>query len=126
MEKLNITSRDHWSYDFGLTIWKDMPVVDKRCPYCYEVSLDPIYTYIITQLKKAGLLDKTYKEICCYCAVLQKMGMIQHVHDVEGIYYGEETDILEIEIFMWENVEGFKKLHMIPYRVHDWSKIGGK
>lgn len=40
---------------------------DHFCSIC-EQYVSPSYVYIINYLKKAGLLDKNYKYICCGCS----------------------------------------------------------
>jgi hypothetical protein len=37
-----------------------------ECQYCGR-ALNPAYVYIIVNLKEAGLLDKKYPPLCCYC-----------------------------------------------------------
>lgn len=89
MSKTEISvRRDEWNYFFPQY---NMPNMDTesflRCSICGYLC-DGGYSYIITNLKKAGILDENYIPVCCCC---------YFVKNNYGSYYCSEGHILDMK-----------------------------
>jgi len=122
VEKINIDFKDFWRFEFNKIPWyKGI----ERCPYCSYMNLHRTYTYIIDSLKDAGLLYEGYKKICCYCAILKRLDMLDLSDNLNTIEYDYEDDILTISFTFFTKVNGNTERQDIGINIHDWSKIGG-
>jgi len=97
MEKIFIKVEDCWNFRFD-TDYYHGDVINStelhRCCYCDIVALNEVYCFIINSLKDAGLLNKDYNPICCYCAVLKEFDLLHIRKYLEGFYYLKEEDVL--------------------------------
>lgn len=121
MGEIGINVRYHWSFNFD---WGDRGVIRRSFQHCYYClnPLDKVYSYIINTLKDGGLLDKDYRQICCYCKVLKKFGLIDIRKYLSSFYYDEPNDILIIT-FRSDQTEEGKLTPKYYVNIHDFSKI---
>ena len=86
------------------------------------MRVDRRYSYIIDSLKEAGYLDEDYKEICCYCKVLEKFGLLDIREDLHGFCYQEDSDVLLLDLCVPETVGGEIKWFDVEIAIHEFSK----
>ena len=120
MGEITIKRMGLWCYDFD-AFSDDIPIVPwkerERCYYC-DTILHYIYGYIITSLRKAGLLSSAHTSLCCYCDTLLKLGLMELIDHCNTISYSPTEDILYIHIIQVDDeVDG------IYLKIHDASKI---
>ena len=120
---IKIWVKDGWWFKFHSLEEGVYMYHTKRCPYCKNMFLDPIYCYIIDSLKKADLLDKNFEEICCSCVILRYFGLIHIVKDLKEFGYEKDNDVLTIEFWIWAENWEINEEKVIEIRIHDWSKI---
>ncbi len=117
MNEIRIEKAGHWCYCFEVrpsAMFSYIVGGRGKCSYCNE-ELDSVYSYIIRNLRKAGLLPNDYKSICCYCQTLLKVGLISFANYSNRISYNIVIDVLTIEV----NIEQ----HTFYFRIHDASKV---
>lgn len=86
--------------------------------------LNGTYCYIINNLKKAGLLDKNYKEICCVCLILKRFGLLYLRDKLLSFNYEEENDCFGMGFHYNRKVNDlFWEGGVMNIKVYDWSKI---
>lgn len=66
-----------------------------RCEICHETSINSGYIKIIEELKQNNLLDKNYKNICCYCYLTKKF-IGYNYHSCGGLIYPSSIDNMNI------------------------------
>lgn len=120
-EEIYIDVEDYWNFKFDNVYCLDDPInctEIHKCYYCDSTYLDKIYYFIINSLKEAGLLNKDYKLICCYCNVLKEFGLLHIREYLQGFYYYEDIDALRI-IFCFDYME----IYSYDVMVHDYKKL---
>jgi len=128
VQEIKIWLKNKWNFEFDTGNPKIILKNGRICPYCNNTPLDSTYCYIIDSLKKAGLLDKNYKEICCCCNLLKRFGLLYLRHKLIGFLYSEELDILLIEvlnfpIYFLPSTREEKAQIILRIRIHDFSKV---
>lgn len=130
-EEIDIRLHNEWNFNFDI-LDQDLDqdfwdVERKQCCYC-KVHVDKAYSYIIDCLKKANLLDENYKQICCYCKVLEIFGLLDLYKNMGTLIYDEEDDILILEFVFSELTGGTANnkqvfYHVLYFNIHDYSKV---
>ena len=119
MHDIEIIQSDEWNFSFRTDDQEEtMNSNFYRCSYCKITSLSPVYSYIISCLEESGLLDESYKPICCFCAVLKEFGMLELSDDLNRIDYSGYLDVLQIKFSF-----GVNKKDKIRFRIYGYSKI---
>lgn len=133
MGEIEIKQNDYWNFEFKTPVYDsellwDISNVGKHyCNYCRYVQLDKAYIYIINQLKEAGLLDKDYKLICCYCKLLKDFGLLHIRQKLTGLRYLNEEDIMLIcfsfyREYIDKSENCFRERIDYDVRIYDYSK----
>jgi len=129
MGKIDIEVYDEWNFKFtGEKHGKSVNSIEYQvCGYCKFTPLDKTYLYIINSLKEAGLLNESYKPICCYCKVLNRFGLSDLRNELNNLSYYILDDILCIRFSSYavgkNNYNRSIKWENVDVRIHDWSKV---
>lgn len=121
MREIFIDVEDYWNFKFDSAYCLNDAInctEVHKCHYCNCVALDKIYIYIINCLKEAGLLNKDYKSICCYCDVLKEFGLLHIRKHLQGLYYYDDMDVLIVH-FCFDNMA----LYRYDVRIYDYKKL---
>lgn len=121
MAGINIRQDDQWNFNFESPYTGYWILPRHHCHYC-GIGVDRTYSYIIDSLKEAGYLDEDYKEICCYCKVLEKFGLLDFKKDLNGFCYKEDLDILLVDLCLSKTVNGEIEWHNLDIAIHEFSK----
>lgn len=131
MEEIDINLYNEWNFSFDiLDIDLELEFWDierKGCHYC-RVYIDKAYSYIIDCLKEANLLDKNYKQVCCYCKVLENFGLLDLHKNMSTFTYNKENDILITEFCFSEIISDTGNnesviWHRLYFNIYDYSKV---
>ena len=120
--EIKMENEDHWNFSLYADDYEIWDRSLQQCEHC-GMNLQKPYSYIIDCLDEAGLLPEDYKQICCYCYVLQKFGLLELNHDLISLIYIESLDILKI-YFSFEIEDGvYDSKDKFCFRIHDYSKL---
>lgn len=128
MGEIGIQIKDKWNYRFTLPFDRDLFTEIScsegcLCHYCFSTVLDKVYCYIIDRLKKGGLLDKSYKPICCYCKVLKEFGLMNFRRHLQSFIYSEKDDILVLNLSIClESESGEEEWVYREIAIYDYSR----
>ena len=132
MGEIEIKRDSYWSFRFktpdydSKLLWDISNVGEHHCNYCKYIPLDNAYIYIIKSLKEAGLLDKNYRLICCYCKLLKEFGLLHIRKNLQGLRYLKEEDIMLIWFSLDNMYNSESKSYAIKtnydVRIYDYSK----
>lgn len=116
MGELIIKEAYGWQYKISSSaVYEDIYSCKTRyCYYC-GIGLNKIYSYIIDCLKEAELLIENYEQMCCYCNVLSKVGLIDLRNFLGRVNYIIETDLLVL-IFNYT-------AYTIEFRIHNFREL---
>ena len=125
MAGINIRQDDQWNFNFDSPYTGYWLLPRHHCHYC-GIGINRTYSYIIDSLKEAGYLDEDYKEICCYCKVLEKFGLLHVRDDLQRLFYIKEKDIMVV-YFSFDNMYNSESKNYVvrtdyDVRIHNYSK----
>ena len=121
MAGINIRQDDQWNFNFDSPYTGYWLLPRHHCHYC-GIGINRTYSYIIDSLKEAGYLDEDYKEICCYCKVLEKFGLLDFKKDLNGFCYKEDLDILLLDLCLPKIVGEEVEWCNVDIAIHEFSK----
>ncbi len=111
-------------FDFNLLeiVNKITPRERRRCFYCPRL-LELGYIFIIQSLKNSGLLDKEFKMVCCFCNIMDKLGLLHLSEQYNSWQYKEGMDILTLRFSIRGVFNGYLQSEHVDFRIHEWEKI---
>jgi len=122
MHDIGIGSADYWIFNFSTCDVEIQDTKQQYCSYC-DTRVHRAYSFIIESLKEAKLLPDDYKQMCCYCAVLQEFGLMDLRKDLCNFFYDNNIDILKIYFAFEANKNEIDWDNRYCFTIHDFSKV---
>lgn len=122
VKRITITNYDCWNTNFHTNDNEIHSISPQHCEYC-GFAINRGYSFIIDNLKEAGLLVEDYKKICCYCYLLMDYGLMDIRKYLQGVHYNKVSDILHIDFSFEKDGAVITHDDILCFAIHDYKKL---